>query len=78
MFSHSVSMSDRRSRSDLDHHGCCVILVIDDDAAMRSLLVDELSEFGCRVLQASDGIDAFAQLKASTPNLIVTDLNMKF
>ena len=57
---------------------CCVILVIDDDAAMRSLLVDELSECGCRVLQASDGIDAFAQLKVSTPNVVITDLNMKF
>ena len=56
---------------------CCVILVVDDDDAMRSLLADELGEFGCCVVQAADGVEAFSQLQNTTPNLVVTDLNMK-
>lgn len=56
---------------------CCVILVVDDDDAMRSLLVDELSEFGCCVIPAADGGEAFSHLQDKAPNLVVTDLNMK-
>ena len=56
---------------------CCVIMVVDDDDAMRSLLMDELTEFGCSVVQAADGGEAFLQLQVKTPNLVVTDLNMK-
>ena len=52
-------------------------MVVDDDAAMRGLLVDELSEVGCRVVQAKDGVEAFSQLKVSLPNLVITDLNMR-
>lgn len=57
--------------------GCCIIMVVDDDEAMRSLLVDELSECGCCVVQAGDGIEAFSQLQVRPPSLVVTDLNMK-
>ena len=56
----------------------CVILVIDDDRAMMSLLKDELSEEGCTVLQAFDGLEALSQLHRACPNMIVTDLHMKF
>ena len=56
----------------------CVILVIDDDPAMMSLLKDELSEEGCTVLQAFDGLEALSQLRRACPNMIVTDLHMKF
>lgn len=56
---------------------CCIIMVVDDDEAMRSLLVDELSECGCCVVQAEDGEEAFSQLKVRPPSLVVTDLNMK-
>ncbi len=57
--------------------GCCIIMVVDDDEAMRSLLVDELSECGCCVVQAEDGIEAFSQLQVRPPSLVVTDLNMR-
>jgi len=60
-----------------DEFGCCTIMVVDDDEAMRSLLVDELSECGCCVVQAGDGIEAFSQLQARPPSLVVTDLHMK-
>ncbi|MDT7042752.1 response regulator [Candidatus Nitronereus thalassa] len=56
---------------------CCVILVVDDDDAMRSLLVDELGDYGCCVLEAADGEEALSQIQAKTPSLIVTDLQMK-
>ena len=54
----------------------CQILVVDDDAAMRSLLVDELEEPGCRVFEASDGMDALDKLQTLTPDLIITDFKM--
>ena len=54
----------------------CHILVVDDDAAMRSLLVDELQEPGCRVIEASNGNDALAQLQSLKPDLIIADLKM--
>ncbi len=57
--------------------GCCIIMVVDDDEAMRSLLVDELSECGCCVVPAEDGREAFSQLQIRPPSLVVTDLNMK-
>jgi len=60
-----------------EEFGYCIIMVVDDDEAMRSLLVDELSECGCCVIQAGDGIEAFSKLQSSPPSLVVTDLNMK-
>lgn len=55
----------------------CLILVVDDDPDMRSLLVDEFSEEGCQVLQASDGDSALNLIQMIHPTLIITDLNMK-
>ena len=61
-----------------ENSGCCVILVVDDDPDMRSLLADELGEEGCRIFQAKNGVDALSQINECPPNLIITDLNMKF
>jgi len=54
----------------------CTILVVDDDEAMRKLLVDALQEQGCRVIESESGKDALNILKAILPNVIVTDLKM--
>ena len=54
----------------------CTIIVVDDDSAMRSLLVDELSENGCRVVESVDGYDVFAKLEVHVPNLVITDFKM--
>lgn len=54
----------------------CTILVVDDDEAMRTLLVDALQEKGCRVIESENGTDALNVLKAVVPNVIVTDLKM--
>ena len=56
----------------------CIILVVDDDQAMMSLVTDELTDEGCTVMQASNGIEALAQVQQAKPNVIVTDLHMKF
>ncbi len=56
----------------------CTILVVDDDAAMRSLLVDELREEGFQVVEATNGKEALSQLGSFTPDLIITDLKMPF
>ncbi|WNM56530.1 response regulator [Candidatus Nitrospira allomarina] len=59
------------------HRGqSCTILVVDDDEAMRTLLVDALQEKGCRVIESENGTDALNVLKAVVPNVIVTDLKM--
>jgi DNA-binding response OmpR family regulator len=56
----------------------CAILVVDDDAAMRNLLVDEFQEEGYQVIEACDGQEALSQLKTFTPDMVVTDLRMPF
>lgn len=54
----------------------CQILVVDDDEAMRSLLMDELQEQGCQVIEASNGNDALVQLQTVKPDLILTEFKM--
>lgn len=54
----------------------CTILVVDDDEAMRTLLVDALQEKGCRVIESENGTEALNVLKTLVPNVIVTDLKM--
>jgi DNA-binding response OmpR family regulator len=56
--------------------GVCTILVVDDDEAMRALLVDVLQENGCRVVESRDGKGALAALQTVTPKVIVTDLKI--
>jgi DNA-binding response OmpR family regulator len=56
--------------------GVCTILVVDDDNAMRALLVDVLQENGCRVVESHDGKGALAALQVVTPKVIVTDLKI--
>ena len=54
----------------------CTIMVVDDDEAMRALLVDVLQENGCRVVESSDGKGALAAIQAIAPKVIVTDLKI--
>ena len=62
----------------------CVV-VAEDDAAMRSLLVEELRRDGCEVIEATDGeelVDCLATVyfesddSGATVDLIVSDLRM--
>ena len=52
------------------------VMVVEDDAAIRELLVDVLRTEGYAVNEASDGLDALKELAAMHPDLIVLDLMM--
>ena len=52
------------------------ILVVDDDADMRALLVDELRQEGYEVTEASDGAEAVLACRGQTFDVILMDKNM--
>jgi len=52
-----------------------LVLVVDDDEAVRSALCAVLESAGYRTLTAADGREAVAQLEAR-PDLVLTDVNM--
>jgi len=53
------------------------ILVIDDEAAVRETLCENLVECGFDVTSATDGEDAINQLEGKlTPQLVITDIIM--
>lgn len=55
-----------------------VVLVVDDDNAVRQVTVEMLRDLGCEVLQAQGGAEALSLLAglSSTPNLILVDYAM--
>jgi DNA-binding response OmpR family regulator len=56
--------------------GGVVLLLVEDDADMRSLLCDELSEMGHRIVEAADADEALEYVRDRKPTLIMTDLRM--
>jgi CheY-like chemotaxis protein len=52
------------------------ILFVDDDQAMREVVALILGEEGYEVSTAADGLEALAQLRSVTPDLIISDLHM--
>jgi len=52
------------------------VLVVEDDALMRSFLVDVLAAEGHRVESASDGTAGLARLERDAWDLVITDLKM--
>jgi signal transduction histidine kinase/CheY-like chemotaxis protein/ligand-binding sensor domain-containing protein len=52
------------------------VLVVDDDANIRSLLQQELTEAGYRVRLAEDGRKALALIREETPGLVILDVMM--
>jgi two-component system OmpR family response regulator len=52
------------------------VLVVDDDPHIRQLLVFALEKAGLATRQAEDGEAALASVSASTPDLVVLDINM--
>ncbi|MCC6746234.1 MAG: sigma-54-dependent Fis family transcriptional regulator [Deltaproteobacteria bacterium] len=57
-------------------HGRHTILVVEDDAAMRELVVESLTEEGYAVLSAGGGRDGVAQVRTHQVDLVVTDIRM--
>ena len=52
------------------------ILVVDDDALMRGLLAEWLSEAGYRVRQAGTGTAALQMLRNRPAGVLITDMDM--
>jgi len=52
------------------------VLVVDDEADSRDLMVDYLTDFGCEVVTAPDGQACLAAARAHRPDLITLDLLM--
>jgi DNA-binding response OmpR family regulator len=52
------------------------ILLAEDEAALRNNLARYLQSLGHDVRTASNGNEAMAQLEASPPDVLITDINM--
>ena len=53
------------------------VLVVDDEAAVRSLVVEVLTELGCEVVEAADGANGISALRrVGTVDLLVTDVGL--
>ncbi|HKC12306.1 MAG TPA: response regulator [Vicinamibacteria bacterium] len=52
------------------------ILVVDDEAAVRELLDEILSQAGFRVLTAGDGLEALTVFAQVRPQLVISDVGM--
>lgn len=53
-----------------------LVLVVDDDRAVRRLVRRALEGVGCAVLEAGDGLEAFRVVEAHPVALVITDLLM--
>ena len=53
-----------------------LILVAEDEPAIRETLCDELSAAGYRTVSAADGGDALLRFESDAPDLVLTDLAM--
>ncbi|MDX6654924.1 MAG: hypothetical protein QOH18_1897, partial [Solirubrobacterales bacterium] len=52
------------------------VLVVDDDEALRRLVVETLARDGGELREAADGTEALAMIAASQPDVVVLDLRM--
>ena len=52
------------------------ILIVDDSAAMRSLLRSLVLPFGVEIRECADGADAPAAYEAQNPDLVLMDIRM--
>jgi DNA-binding NtrC family response regulator len=57
-------------------HKKAVMLIVEDDRDMRSLLCDEFWSAGYQMREAEDGHEAFLSVLESVPDVILTDLRM--
>ncbi|MBF0108515.1 MAG: response regulator [Magnetococcales bacterium] len=53
-----------------------LILVVDDEFLQRLPMCEALSQGGFRVLEAEDGVDAWALIREESPDLVISDVIM--
>ncbi|MGR3177222.1 MAG: HD domain-containing phosphohydrolase [Candidatus Anammoxibacter sp.] len=56
--------------------GNAKILIVDDEEMIRSMVEDVLVPVGYDVIQACNGLDALEKIKESSPDVVLTDVNM--
>jgi CheY-like chemotaxis protein len=54
------------------------ILVIEDDAEVRSMLEDYLTYLGYEVFTAEDGLEGLKKIKSGRYDLVITDIAMPY
>jgi two-component system response regulator ResD len=69
-----IALARRRDRVNL--HPRRLVVVADDDARTRQLLVRHLRPLDCDVLEARDGKEAVRMALAHEPDLLVVDVRM--
>src|SRR5690606_35019026 len=52
------------------------VLVVDDDALNRYLLAEALAVDGHHIIEAADGLQALALVRAQLPDLVLLDIDM--
>jgi two-component system, cell cycle sensor histidine kinase and response regulator CckA len=52
------------------------ILIVEDDALLRRILVRTLTNMGWQVLAAEDGIEALEHLEGGRPDAVLSDVEM--
>ena len=52
------------------------VLVVDDDAALRRLVIETLARDGGELREAADGIEALAMIAVRRPDVLVLDLHL--
>jgi CheY-like chemotaxis protein len=52
------------------------VLLVEDEVALRSIIVDELIDAGFEVLEAGDGEEALARSRDREPDLLLTDIRL--
>jgi len=60
----------------VDSHMSLTVLVVDDEQAVRQMLVDVLLEEGYTTLTAENGADAIEVATARRPDLVLSDVMM--
>jgi len=52
------------------------VLIVDDSASLRQLVVLALKDSGYNVVEATDGVDGLSKLDSGRVHLIISDVNM--
>ena len=58
------------------HNEQKTVLVVDDSAMIRRIVIEVVEQAGCRAIEAADGYEALAAVEAATPDLLILDLIM--
>ena len=54
----------------------CVVLLVDDDDALREVTAETIENAGYRVVQAADGREALDKMRDLSPCIVLLDLMM--